>query len=102
MVAELVVDHAAVDQQQVSWLGVVGGLADEEPGRPVVHQKDLRELRVGVEQPGAGLLNGRAAADVQQPGHGVLGEGGLVFPLDKALNLGVLHKGLLSGKRKNL
>ena len=99
-------DHAAVDQQQVTRLCVIGGLSDQKPWGPLIDQQYLRKLRMGVEQPGAGLLNGRAAADVQQPGHGVLGEGRLVLPLDKALNLGVLHIGLLSnetvGKRKNL
>ena len=91
-VGQLVVDHAAVEDQQVPRLNLVGIVADEEAGAALVDEQHLHKVRVGVEQPGMGLLGGGPAADVQQPGHGLRREGGLVISFDKALELRVLHK----------
>ena len=91
-VGELVVYHAAVEYQQVPRPDLVGVVADQEAGMPLVDEQYLHKVRVGVEQPWMGLLSGRPAADVQQPGHGLRREGGLIIPFDKTLDLRVLHK----------
>ena len=55
-VREFVVDHAAVENQQVAGLDLIGGLSNQKAGTALLHQKDLREIWVGVEQPGVVLV----------------------------------------------
>lgn len=86
-VGQLVMDHAAVEDQQIPRLHIICRLADQKAGAALFHQQHLHKIRVGVEQPGMGPVGKQPAADIEQPGHGVRCEGGVIIPLDKALHL---------------
>ena len=89
---ELVVDHAAVEQQQIAALHVVGLFPDEEAAVAAADEHGLRKVRMGVQQAGTSLVKGGAAADIEQFGHIFRCKHRLEIPLDEALYLQVGHE----------